>query len=124
MEFEYGPLVLKSHDRLRMVDLLTDVFEFDVDTQSDLLTLGPWRLKIIETSSTDPSEQSLVFEFNVFSQEDLNEISSKFHFFLYRKNDLSSPSEKIISSQTDLFKTISVVDLDGREWQFKLKIKV
>jgi hypothetical protein len=122
MEFKYGPLILKSQDRLRMVDLLTDVFEFEVDTENDCLCLGPWRIKLIDSSASDVPEQSVVFEFYVFSQDDLDEISSKFHFFLYRKSDSQEIKEKISSSDNKNSKIVTVVDLDQRQWQFKLKL--
>jgi uncharacterized protein YqkB len=123
MEFEYGPLILKSQDRLRMTDLLTDVFEFEVDTENHCLALGPWRVRLIDSQVTDVFEQCVVFEFYVFSQDDLNEISSKFHFFLYRKSDSIEVKEKMTIVENDSYKILSVIDLDKREWQFKLKLK-
>jgi hypothetical protein len=122
MEFEYGPLILKSQDRLRMADLLTDVFEFEVDAENDCLCLGPWRIKLIDSKASDVPEQSVVFEFFVFSQDDLDEISSKFHFFLYRKSDSQDSKEKISSTENEASKIVTVVDLDQRQWQFKLKL--
>jgi hypothetical protein len=67
MKLECGPLILKSRDRLRMIDLLTDVFEFEVDSENDCLCLGPWRIKLIEFKSDDILDQSVVFDFFVFS---------------------------------------------------------
>lgn len=105
-----------------MMDFLSDVFEFEVDSVSESVQRGPLFFKLCEIS-TPPlglSNQGVVFSFKVKSEQELKEIISKYNFFLYRKSQ-TNILEKIDLVQNELQTTLTISDIDHRLWRFELK---
>ena len=117
MDYICGPLTLYTQDKIRLVDFLSNVFEFDVDTQSDLISSGAYNLQIIESPVDSGLKSSgISFDFELKSSSELEEIIKKFNFFIYRNIDRPHSFEQInIKKESE----ISIFDLDGREWKFK-----
>lgn len=105
-----------------MLDLLSDVFEFDVDTTSDSIHLGPLFLKLCEKepSLENINNNGIIFSFKVKSDHELREIMNKYNFFLYRKSEISKVQEKIELRQSEDKTTLTISDLDQRLWRFEL----
>jgi hypothetical protein len=121
MEYECGPLLLFSQDKIRMLDFLSDVFEFDVDSACDSVQSGPLNIKIMEqtTAPVANNNNGIIFSFKVSSEQKLKEIMSKYNFFLYRKSNLSSVVEKLELLQTQTKKILTISDIDQRLWRFE-----
>jgi hypothetical protein len=121
MNFSAGPVLLLSLDKTRMFDFLSDVFEFEVDTQIDLVKNGLFPFKIIQNEmSISDHNQNVSFQFQCESLHHLKDILQKFEFFMYRKTD-SLINEKVLicdfnESQNSGF--LSIRDIDGRCWNF------
>ena len=58
MDYVCCPVILYSQDKNRMMDFLSDVFEFEVDPVKDLVLSGPLYLKLIEL----PEDQKKNFQ--------------------------------------------------------------
>lgn len=123
MEYECGPVLLYSQDKIRMMDFLSDVFEFDVDSVSDCIHRGPLFLKLCELAPSEENQNSkgIVFSFKVKSELELKEIMSKYNFFLYRKSQPLSLQEKIELVQSEKKTTLTISDIDHRLWRFELE---
>jgi hypothetical protein len=124
MEYECGPLLLYSQDKIRMMDFLSDVFEFDVDCVSDSVQRGPLYLKLFEFESDSTFNEAfnnngVVFSFKVKSEQELKEIMSKYNFFLYRKSNSNNIAEKLELVQTETKKVLTISDIDQRLWRFE-----
>lgn len=109
-----------------MMDFLSDVFEFDVDSVSDSVHRGPLSLKLCEFDTHEPiinnSTSNIVFSFKVSTELELKEIMSKYNFFLYRKStSTNSFSEKLDLFQSDKMKILTISDIDQRQWRFELE---
>ena len=121
MDYVCGPVILYSQDKVRMMDFLSDVFEFDVDPEQDLVYNGPLHLKLVELPTSQKENfQSLgiKFAFKTKSTSDLEEIVNKCNFFIYRKEDKTLMEEVCPQDQE---KILSIKDLDGRIWQFEVE---
>jgi hypothetical protein len=125
MEYECGPLLLYSQDKIRMMDFLSDVFEFEVDCESDRIQRGPLQLKLFESKTPDTAlkrnNNATVFSFKVAHEQELKEIMSKYNFFLYRKSNSSNIIEKLELLQTVTKKVLTISDIDQRLWQFEFE---
>lgn len=122
MDYVCGPVILYSQDKVRMMDFLSDVFEFDVDPEQDLVYNGPLHLKLVELPSSQKENfQSLgiKFAFKTKSTTDLEEIVNKCNFFIYRKEDKTLMEEVCPQDQE---KSLSIKDIDGRIWQFDVEV--
>lgn len=127
MEYECGQVLLYSKDKIRMMDFLCDVFDFEVDSVFDSVHLGALNLKLL---SIDPATNAdsfignngIIFSFKVKSELELKEIMSKYNFFLYRKSDSNNLFEKLELSQNDKEKVLTISDIDQRIWRFELPI--
>jgi len=126
MEYECGPLLLLSKDKMRMMDLLSDVFDFDVDSINDSIHRGALYLKLcsFNFSNSTNYQSNIIFSFKVKSENELKEIINKYNFFLYRKSSLASLGETMEFSETDNKKTLTISDIDHRLWRFELDAKV
>lgn len=124
MEYECGPLLLYSQDKTRMMDFLSDVFEFDVDSVSDSVHRGPLYLKLceLETPVSTNSHSGIVFSFKVRSEQELKEIMSKYNFFLYRKSLQTASAESLNLIQNDKSKILTISDIDQRLWRFEFEV--
>lgn len=124
MDYVCGPVILYSQDKIRMMDFLADVFEFDVDPEQDLVYNGPLRLKLVELPADKKENFQTVgvkFAFKIKDPTDLEEIVNKCNFFIYRKED-KTLSEEICSQDQELNETtLSIKDIDGRIWQFDVE---
>ena len=123
MDYVCGPVILYSQDKVRMMDFLSDVFEFDVDPEQDLVYNGPLHLKLVELPKSQKENfQSLgiKFAFKTKSTSDLEEIVNKCNFFIYRKEDKTLMEEVCPQDQE---KILSIKDIDGRIWQFEVETK-
>ncbi len=127
MDYFCGPLTLYTCDKIRLIDFLSDVFEFEVDTELDIVTGGSLNLKIEEISKNALSDAShlgtfangVAFSFELKNEEELSEIVKKYNFFQYRNHEHNAKSEKLsVSKKSEL----TIFDLDGREWRFKARI--
>lgn len=108
-----------------MMDFLSDVFEFDVDSVSDSVHRGPLNLKLctLESPGQDQNSGGIVFSFKVKSEQELKEIMSKYNFFLYRKSALSTTVEKLDLIQNDQKKVLTISDIDQRLWRFEFDMR-
>lgn len=107
-----------------MMDFLSDVFEFDVDSVSDSVHRGPLSFKLCEKPALETTaDQSIVFSFKVKSENELKEIMSKYNFFLYRKSQSPNAFEKVDFEQTETKKTLTISDVDQRLWRFELETR-
>ena len=123
MNFSVGPITLVSRDKSRMVDFLSDVFEFEVNSELDTVHNGVFSLKI-EYSTERKNDSHIKFHFKCRDLQHLKEIVQKFEFFRYRKEIESSDFgfEKIIEidlDESNLCGELSILDIDGRTWNFK-----
>ena len=129
MDYECGPLLLYSQDKIRMMDFLSDVFEFEVDSVSDSIQRGSLFLKLfeldpLESKKLDNRNSGIIFSFKVKSEQELKEIMSKYNFFLYRKSNSKNISEKLELSQTETKKVLTISDIDQRLWQFEYESRM
>lgn len=117
MDYFCGPLTLYTRDKIRLIDFLSDVFEFDVDTQSDLISGGTYSLQVVESPNDSiVKSEGISFLFELKNSNELEEIVNKFNFFLYRNIGRPHAFEQInLKKESE----ISIRDLDGREWKFK-----
>lgn len=109
-----------------MMDFLSDVFEFEVDSVSDSVSRGPLFLKLceLETSDNFAQNKGIVFSFKVKHEQELKEIMSKYNFFLYRKAkrpDNSYELEKVDLKKNEDKTTLTLTDIDQRLWRFELQ---
>lgn len=124
MDYTSGPIILYSQDKIRMMDFLSDVFEFEVDPEQDVVTSGSLNLKLVELH---PSEKKgfhtsgVTFLFKLKDHLQLKEIVNKFNFFLYRKEDKTLEEKIFQNTQMDVDKSLSIEDIDGRIWQFDVE---
>lgn len=126
MEYECGPLLLYSQDKIRMMDFLSDVFEFEVDCVSDCVQRGYLYLKIFELEPGNSFNEAfnnngVVFSFKVKSEQELKEIMSKYNFFLYRKSNTYNIAEKLELIQNGTKKVLTISDIDQRLWRFEFE---
>mgnify|MGYP006257140879 CR=1 FL=1 len=122
MEYVCGPLILYSQDKIRMMDFLSDVFEFEVDPEQDLVINDGLNLKLIELPEAEKENfksLGIKFAFKLKEKEQIQEIKSKYNFFLYRKSDQKISEE--IASESEDEKSLSIKDIDGRIWQFDVE---
>jgi hypothetical protein len=126
MDYVCGPVILYSQDKVRMMDFLSDVFEFEVDPEQDLVLHGPLHLKLVEL----PEDQKLNFQslgikfaFRINNSEEIEEIVNKCNFFIYRKEDKTLMEEICPQNSDSIQRTLSIKDIDGRIWQFDVENK-
>lgn len=122
MDYVCGPVILYSQDKIRMMDFLSDVFEFEVDPEEDLIHNEGFNLKLIELPPTDQNSAKspgIKFAFKLKNTDQIKEIVNKYNFFLYRKAD-----PKIIEEICHLDEgneSLAIKDIDGRIWQFDVE---
>ena len=109
-----------------MMDFLSDVFEFDVDSVFDSIHRGPLNLKIFDSDSggvshSENTNNGIIFSFKVKSEHELKEIMSKYNFFLYRKSNSNEISETLELMQIDSKKVLTISDIDQRLWRFEFE---
>ena len=124
MDLIAGPVILYSQDKIRMMDFLSDVFEFEVDLDQDIVTTGSLNLKLIELHPADKMgfhTNGVTFAFKLKNQIQLKEILNKYNFFLYRKEDKTIAEEICQLDGDDLEQSLSIKDIDGRIWQFNVE---
>lgn len=125
MEYECGPLLLYSQDKIRMMDFLSDVFEFDVDCVQDTVHKGTLYFKLLNLEADDNvlvgNNSGVVFSFKVKSEQELKEIMSKYNFFLYRKSNSHHILENIEFLEIDSKKILTISDIDQRRWRFEFE---
>ena len=121
MDYISGPVILYSQDKIRMMDFLSDVFEFDVDPEQDLVLTGPLYLKLVELPKGHKNilnSPGIKFVFKIKNQDEIDEIINKCNFFIYRKED-KTIAEEICPQDSNLPEgTVSIKDIDGRIWEF------
>ena len=107
-----------------MMDFLSDVFEFEVDAELDVVSSGTLNLKLVELH---PSEKKgfhtngITFAFRLKNKSQLKEILNKYNFFLYRKEDKNIVEEICQDIDADHERTLSIKDIDGRIWKFDVE---
>jgi hypothetical protein len=121
MDYVCGPVILFSQDKVRMMDFLSDVFEFDVDPEEDLVLNGSLNLKLVELPESEKENfqsHGIKFAFKIKHSDEIKKIVEKYNFFLYRKADTLHQQEEICNqSLLDL----TIKDIDGRIWQFDVE---
>lgn len=103
-----------------MMDFLSDVFEFDVDPEEDLVLNGQLNLKLVELPEPEKENfqsPGIKFAFKINHPDEIKKIVSKYNFFLYRKSD--SLYKEVICGQDN--KELTIKDIDGRIWQFNVE---
>lgn len=104
-----------------MLDFLSDVFEFDVDTESDVINLGHLALKLVD-SEKNPESTGVTFAFHLKDSNQLKEIQNKYNFFLYRKSQ--DPNNDRFPFVDEYHETsLQILDFDGRTWRFEIPTK-
>lgn len=122
MNYQIGTVTLHSQDKNRMLDFLSDVLEFDVDQNTDSVTHGPFIFQVVSEGRT--ASTGVEFSFFLKTEEDLEEILRKYHFFHYRKPVTDLLKEKIELKEIDLKKILTIEDIDQRKWRFELLTKI
>lgn len=127
MSYEIAPLILLSQDRTRMLNFLSDVFEFEIDEQDFLVSHPRLLFRVEEASGQNLSADQnfltipqILFNFHLKTEDELNEIVNKFNFFQYRRSE-SMHQEKMEIIETDKCKTLLIYDIDLRPWRFDFK---
>ncbi len=125
MSYELAPVVLYSQDRNRMLNFLSDVFEFEVNEADYSVSVGSISDSVsfkIENLHHHPNQSISPVEFNfkLESALDLSELENKFNFFIYRRNEPGLFEEM---SKDEGEKEVSIVfyDIDRRPWRFFAK---
>lgn len=120
MDYVCLPVILFSQDKVRMMDFLSDVFEFDVDPEEDLVLNGTLNLKLVELPESEKENfqtKGIKFTFKIKHADEIKKIVSKYNFFLYRKADTTYHEEICKQGKSDL----TIKDIDGRIWQFDVE---
>lgn len=116
-------MILFSQDRTRMLNFLSDVFEFEVD-EADFSVTNQNFAFIVEShqsSSINNNIPQVQFSFHIKNENELNEIVNKFNFFLYRRGEKLGDTdlqEKIEVSENEYYKSLTILDIDNRPWRF------
>ena len=121
MDYVCGPVILYSQDKIRMMDFLCDVFEFEVDVKNDTVSNGNLYLKLVEFEKKYREEfksTGIVFAFKLKDPDQLKEIINKYNFFIYRKSSVDHSTEAWQVDQKEHGKSLSIKDIDGRTWRF------
>jgi hypothetical protein len=119
MDYVCGPVILYSQDKVRMMDFLSDVFEFDVDVKNDTVSSGNLFLKLVECNQQEEFKSTgIIFVLKAKTQEQLKEILNKYNFFLYRKTAIEESAEAAELEIKEHGESLSVKDIDGRTWRF------
>lgn len=121
MDYICGPLILYSQDKIRMMDFLSDVFEFEVDVKNDTVSSGSFFIKLVEFAkdrAEDFKSTGITFAFKIKSMGELQEIINKYNFFLYRKSPVDHSKEEWKVDHKEHGETLSIKDIDGRTWRF------
>ncbi len=121
MDYVCEPVILYSQDKIRMMDFLSDVFEFDVDPEQDLVLSGSLNLKLVELPrglKNILNAPGIKFVFKIKNHDEIDEIINKCNFFIYRKEDKSVREEICPQDSEFLDEALSIKDIDGRIWQF------
>lgn len=122
MDYQIGTVTLHSQDKNRMLDFLSEVLEFDVDQIQDCVSHGAFVFQLNEVTKLPQSNSPGVeFTFSMKSQEELQEVLRKYHFFLYRKPANSLLKEKIRLTDENNKQTLTIEDIDRRLWRFELQ---
>jgi hypothetical protein len=124
MDIASGPIILYSQDKIRMMDFFSDVLEFEVDTEQDMVSTGPLNLKIIELTKIEKKgfqTNGVTFAFKLKNKEQILEILNKYKFFIYRKEDKTYEEEICNLADSNLEKSLSIKDIDGRVWKFDVE---
>lgn len=122
MSYEIDPLILYSQDRTRMLNFLSDVFEFEVNEEDFLVfhqNLSFKVLNLITNQHNQFNDSRVVFSFRLKTSEEFEEIISKYNFFKYRRGE--SLTENIELFEDENCKVLTIKDIDSRPWRFELK---
>lgn len=120
-----GQIVLFSKDQQRLASFLCDLFELEMEINSDSISLsnGEISFLIIERPRLAECGSSTLVDFYVDTFEELQELNSKIEFLSYRLQS-SGESEELISAMKkpeikDLgdVKFFFMTDPDGRRWK-------
>jgi hypothetical protein len=120
MDYIPCPIILYSQDKIRMMDFLSDVFEFEVNSVEDVIHNGAFNLRLIELPVGEKENfqsSGVRFAFKLKDPKEMSEIINKYNFFLYRKSPLLKKEEICIIEATQLL----IKDIDGRIWQFDVE---
>ena len=119
MSYEIAPLILYSQDRTRMLNFLSDVFEFEISEEDHLVCNQGLFFKVenyLESKNTDQMPQ-VQFNFKVNDVFNLDEIVNKYNFFKYRRGE-NSGRENLELFENEKYKSLTIFDVDNRPWNF------
>jgi len=125
MSYELAPVVLYSQDRNRMLNFLSDVFEFEVNevdysvSVASLSEIISFKIEN-QTHNTNSNISPIEFNFKLQSVIDLKELENKFNFFIYRRNE-PGLFEEMSHLDSENETAIVFYDIDRRPWRFFAK---
>lgn len=110
-----GPMILYGKDKSRMIHFLNEVLDFEWNQETDLVSNSHYQFRFIN------QDQGLISTFELFfwldSKAELDELISKFNFYIYRVQDRKI-LEKINYFDEENYFGVALVDLDGRSWKY------
>ncbi len=121
MKYELAPVVLFTEDQSRMLGLLSDVFEFELNFSSEeetFINANGIRYTLKECSNHNERLPQVEFCFNVSDPKEIEELLEKYNFFTYRRPNYPKV-EKISHNESSDDAILSIEDIDGRVWKFK-----
>lgn len=124
---------LYSIDKVRLMDFLCDVFDFEVNSVSDYVKAGNLIFKIIDSPmnyekfTEFPAHHflNMKMNFNLKNKEDILEIKNKFNFYLYRRNALEGGMNAVLKEEIyssfdhETESELIIKDVDQRLWCFR-----
>ena len=120
-----GQIVLFSKDKQRLASFLCDLFELEMEINSDSISLsnGEISFLVIERPRLAECGSSTLIDFYVDSYDELVELNNKIEFLTYRLQS-SGESEELLQTMKkpeikDLgeVKFFFMTDPDGRRWK-------
>ena len=122
MNYEVAPLVLYSQDRTRMLNFMSDVFEFEVNNKDYSVHCGGlfFQIENNQDNIEQIADNRVMFSFRIDSEDELDEIINKYNFFRYRREG-SAFLENVEVGESSLEKFVIIYDLDARPWKFFFK---
>ncbi len=111
-------MILYGSDKARMIHFLNEVLDFEWNQETDLVSFSNYHFKFLEKSNHSVSKLDLFFWLN--SKEELDEVISKFNFYIYRIQDRRVLEQIDFFDNQDYF-GVALTDLDGRVWNYGVR---
>ena len=114
---EFSTVTLEAKEVSSTVSYLSELLELDVEPLSEheiILKSESLRFKVVPGAKAK-NKGNIVFDLNVETEEELEEISQKAQFLLYRYGESCSIEENM---NDNLSRRLDITDPDGRRWRF------